>query len=78
MARHPKEDLAKFGYKSEMKYKSLSILLYFCLHNENQIYESGDFYFIFFSLLAAEVPKSLLFKLLNSSFGEISPVKKDR
>jgi hypothetical protein len=34
---HQKEYLAKSGYKPEIKYKSLIILLFFWLNNENQI-----------------------------------------
>jgi hypothetical protein len=41
MGDHPWEQLAKSGYKSEIKSKYLIILLYFWLHNENQIIESG-------------------------------------
>jgi hypothetical protein len=33
----PRKTLAKYGYKSERKYKPLIILLYFWLHIENQI-----------------------------------------
>jgi hypothetical protein len=51
---HWLEDLAKYGYKPEIKYKSLITLLYVWLHNENQIYESNDFYYFFFSVLATE------------------------
>jgi len=50
----PKDDLAKSGYKPPKKYKSLIILLYLWLHNENQVYEYGDFYLFFSSLLAIE------------------------
>jgi hypothetical protein len=35
----PKEDLAKSGYKPEIKHKSLIMLLYFWLDPENQIFE---------------------------------------
>jgi hypothetical protein len=42
------EDLAKSGYKPAIKYKSLIILLYVWLHNENQIYKSGDIYSFLF------------------------------
>jgi hypothetical protein len=49
----PKEHLAKSGYKLPKKYKSLIILLYLWLHNENQVYEYGDFYF-FFSLTSGD------------------------
>jgi hypothetical protein len=31
---HPQDDLAKYGYTSEIKYKSLIILLCVWLHNE--------------------------------------------
>jgi len=41
------EDLAKSGYKPDMKYKSLTIL-YFWLLTENQIQKSGDFLFFYF------------------------------
>lgn len=34
--RH-EEDLPKFGYKSDMKCKSLIIVLYFWLHTENNM-----------------------------------------
>jgi hypothetical protein len=34
---HPEENLAKSGYKPDMKYKPLIILLYFWLHTENQV-----------------------------------------
>jgi hypothetical protein len=37
------EDLAKSGYKPDMKYKSLTIP-YFWLLTENQIQKSGDFF----------------------------------
>ncbi len=50
--------LAKYGYKPEIKYKSLIILLYVWLHNENDIDESGFFLFFFppphFSLRGTE------------------------
>jgi hypothetical protein len=40
---HPSyEGLAKFGYKPEIKWKSLVIFLYIWLHNEYHIKESGD------------------------------------
>jgi hypothetical protein len=45
---HLLEDLAKSGYKPAIKYKSLIILLYVWLRNENQIYKSGDFYSFLF------------------------------
>jgi hypothetical protein len=51
---HPYGDLAKSGYKPEIKYKSSIILLYVWLHNENHIYEFGNFYFFLSSLLATE------------------------
>jgi hypothetical protein len=34
---HPKEDLAKSGYKSDVEYEYLIILLYSWLHIESQI-----------------------------------------
>ncbi len=34
---HPQENLAKFDYKSHMKYNVLAILPYFQLHNENKV-----------------------------------------
>jgi len=40
--------------KPEIKYKSLIILLYFWLHDEDEVYESIDFYFSFNKLLATE------------------------
>jgi hypothetical protein len=42
----PWEDLAKFGYKPEIKYISLIILHCLWLHDENQTKstKSGDFY----------------------------------
>ncbi len=36
------EDLAKSGYKPEIKYKSLIIFLCLWLLNQNQVYQSGD------------------------------------
>jgi hypothetical protein len=63
-------DLARSGYKTNTKDKSLIILLYSWLHNENQISEYGDF-LLFLPLASAELAtaKSLL-------FGEILPTKK--
>jgi hypothetical protein len=56
--KHQKEYLAKSGYKPEIKYKSLIILLFVWGHNESQIQESGDSYFLFFSpLLGTETSK---------------------
>jgi hypothetical protein len=43
----------KSGYKLKIKHKSLMIFLYVWLHNENHIYEFGDFYF-FLSFLATK------------------------
>jgi hypothetical protein len=56
----------KFGYT---KYKLLIILLYVWLHNENHIYESGDFYF-FFPLISGKwkPSKILFFNSLNFYF----------
>jgi hypothetical protein len=51
---HPYGDLAKSGYKPEIKYKSSIISLYVWLHDENHIYEFGNFYFFLSSLLATE------------------------
>jgi hypothetical protein len=42
---HPYEDLAKSGYKPEIKYKSSINLLYVWRHTENQICKSGAFFF---------------------------------
>jgi hypothetical protein len=57
--------LVKSGYKPEIKYKSLNILLYFWFHNENQVYESGNFY----SFLATEnLQKHFFSKTLVSNF----------
>jgi hypothetical protein len=42
-----KEDLAKSGYKPDMKYKFLIIFLYFWLQNENHIQEYGHFCYCF-------------------------------
>jgi hypothetical protein len=48
---HLLEDLAKSGYKPDMKYKSLTIL-YFWLLTENRIQKSGDlnYYYYYFSV----------------------------
>jgi hypothetical protein len=45
---HPYEDLAKSGDISEIKYKCLTILLYFWLHDSNEMYGSGDLHFFSF------------------------------
>jgi hypothetical protein len=34
---HPREDLAKSGYKPHMTYRTLIILLYLWLHTQNQM-----------------------------------------
>jgi hypothetical protein len=64
------EDLAKSGYKPAIKYKSLTILLYVWLHNENQIYKSGDFYsFLSPQLLATKnLQIHFLFQFLIFNF----------
>jgi hypothetical protein len=49
--RSSREDLAKYAINPK---KSFIILLYVWLHHENLIYESGDFFPFFFSLLATE------------------------
>jgi hypothetical protein len=41
------EDLVNSGYKPEINYKYLIILLYVWLHNENHICESDNFYSFF-------------------------------
>jgi hypothetical protein len=43
------KDLAKFGSKSDMKQKSLIILVYFWLHTENQNLEIWIFFLVYFS-----------------------------
>jgi hypothetical protein len=54
---HPSEELAKYGYRPDMDYKSIfihpSIYIHpsihpWATHTENQIKNSGDFYFLFF------------------------------
>jgi hypothetical protein len=40
---HPEEYLAKSGYKSDLRYKSLINLLYLWLQTEHQQYESDLF-----------------------------------
>jgi hypothetical protein len=54
---HPKEDLAKSGYKLEIKYKILIILLYIWLHNENPL------------LITSRMPSSLC---ITKAWAEIS------
>jgi hypothetical protein len=69
---YPWDDLAKSGYKPEVKFKNLIILPYFWLHNENHIQESDNI-LLFFppSLLATENLQNRLFfecLILNFSF----------
>jgi hypothetical protein len=45
MAIIPKEDFIKSGYKPDMKYKYLIVLLIFWLLIENQTQKSDDYYF---------------------------------
>ncbi len=54
MADHPWEDLAKSGYKPNMKYESLIIKLYFSATNWKPNVEISQFLLIFFSLVAIE------------------------
>ncbi len=74
---HPQEDLAKFGYMPSLKYKYLIILLYFCLHTENQVSNSGNSYFFsphFWWLKTSEI---MWLKIIQISlFGKILPVNK--
>jgi hypothetical protein len=63
---HPYEDLAKSGDISEIKYKCLTILLYFWLHDSNEMYGSGDLHFFSFWQLK-------IVSFLN--LGKILPVK---
>jgi len=66
---HPYEDLAKSGYISDIKYKCLTILSFFWLHDKNEMYESGNLYFFLFWQL-----KTL--KIISfSNLGKILPVK---
>jgi len=62
--------IVKSGYKPKIKYKSLIILPYFCLHNEKRLYKSDAFnIFLPSSPLANEsLKKSLLFRICNISF----------
>jgi hypothetical protein len=41
---HPYKDLAKSGYKPDMKCNSQIIVLYSWLNNENQIWKPHDFF----------------------------------
>jgi hypothetical protein len=58
--------LAKSGYKSNMKCKSLINLLYLWLHTENQIYKSGKFYYFFSHFWQTKASKITSFKLFIS------------
>jgi hypothetical protein len=61
----PLEDLAKYDYKLEIKYKILIILLYIRLHNEYHMYEL-DLKKNTFMLLAIENSKKIQFIYLFS------------
>ncbi len=76
----PWEDLAKFGYKPEIKYISLIKLHDVWLHDENQTKHTNLMIFtiFFFSLLATENLQNQLFQIFKffiSLFGEISSAK---
>jgi hypothetical protein len=80
---HPQEDLAKSGYKPDIKYKPLIILLYVWLHNDNHIYESGDFTSFFFlaPFWRQKTSKIILFVISSFFFRILAiyrQVKKDR
>jgi len=62
------KDLAKSGYKPNMKYKSFINFLYFWLHIKNRVHKSGYFQ-SFFSLASGDwkTPKSLEFRFLGKS-----------
>jgi len=64
---HPRKIFAKSGYKSNMRYKSLIILLYFWLQGENQLNKFANFFNYFFltSYGDGTPPKSLLFLILE-------------
>ncbi len=64
---HPQEHLAKSDYKSEIKSKYLIILLYFWLHNENQIIEYGDLK-LFFSSRCRRLKTSKITSVLNFEY----------
>jgi len=55
----PKEGLAKFGYESHMKYKSLISHLYFCLHIKIQFIEVRWFFLLFFSTFNKTKPSKI-------------------
>jgi hypothetical protein len=50
MGNHPYKDLAKYGYKLDMKYKSLVILLYFGYTLQPKYKNLARFLFFFFPL----------------------------
>jgi hypothetical protein len=69
MWQHHQEDLAKSGYKPEIKYKSFIIVLHFWLHNENQVNESGDVKKKLPHFLATEdLPNHFFFNFLIFNF----------
>ncbi len=70
---HPYAHLVKSGYKPEVKYKSSIILLYFCLHIENQTYESDDFNLFFPSLVETDNLKNHFFLKFEFCFSATFP-----
>jgi hypothetical protein len=50
------ENLAKYGYKLYMKYKTSIILLYFWLHTEIKYKESSYYYYYYYLTFGSSKP----------------------
>ncbi len=62
----PQEDLARFGYKLNMKVKSLNVLLCFWLIHLNHVWKSGEFLLNFDQIMGIEkLKKALDFSHIN-------------
>ncbi len=78
----PQEDLAKYGYKSNLKYTSLITFLCSRLQTGNQIQGTGNFFIFLFShfwgLKTLKNTSFLNFLFFISLLGKISPVLRRR
>jgi hypothetical protein len=71
------EDLAKSGYKPNIKDRSLIILLLFWLHTKNQVQKSGDSNYFPSHLVIEDLKIHIIFYFRVFEFlffGEIPPI----
>jgi hypothetical protein len=78
IGNHPYEDLAKFGYKREMKISNFKCpSLCFWLPSQTKIHKSNNTYFKILKFWIIEKPQSrFIFAFEISLFDEMSPVRK--